>query len=503
MKAIIMFSGPNPALHGLDEHQPGALLPLGDRPFLQHVIEYLALAGLREFEMILTHLPEKIESQFGDGARWGCRFTYHLAAGDEQSWRILRNICAGCDDTVVLAQSDSLPMLRDFKNVISAANSILCGTGERQASWSGWASFPAKSAPLLFPNVPPEGLNGHLLSCAARGEITILPVELALNCRTPEGLLQSQHLLLSGGAPELMINGNQAEKGICIGHGAAIHPTARLIAPLYIGPNSRIGARAQVGPGAVVSGNCIIDDETSIVNSIATPGTYIGQGLELDGVVVDRNRLVNSRLGTSCLISESFLVGSLSGTQAVPLLRGMVDRVIALVLYFFTLPVLLWMFVRSKSGSGIAGQQSQFVRLTASEDPRTFQTAARRVFERRATSGTRWQHFTDEFVPGLLSVVRGQLNLVGVPPRSERVIQQMPVDWRGVYLSSKAGLITEALVVYGSHPSVEEAYSADAFYRAMESAGYDCRLLARYLGQVVFEPQKRMNSEIVGDCEAK
>jgi hypothetical protein len=77
----------------------------------------------------------------------------------------------------------------------------------------------------------------------------------------------------------------------------------------------------------------------------------------------------------------------------------------------------------------------------------------------------------------------------------------MPADWRSVYLSSKAGLVTEALVVYGLNPSVEEAYSADAFYHAMESTWYDCRLLLRYVGQVVFEPHRQ--TDIVTDCEAE
>ena len=85
------------------------------------------------------------------------------------------------------------------------------------------------------------------------GVVAILPVERWINCQTPEGLLQSQILLLSGETPGLMINGNQAEKGICIGHGASIHPTARLFAPLYIGPNCRIGARVVAGGGTLIT----------------------------------------------------------------------------------------------------------------------------------------------------------------------------------------------------------------------------------------------------------
>jgi NDP-sugar pyrophosphorylase family protein len=504
MRAVVICSGPNPALHGLDDHQPAALLPLCDRPFLQHVVEYLALSGAREFEFILSHAPEKVESFLGDGARWGCRFTYHLVASPQHSWRMLRNICGGLVGRVILAQADGLPVFDNFQHLIAGGSSILCtGAGEK-AVWSGWACFEAASAPLLFPSDAPDSITTHLMECAQSREISAVTVDTWINCQTPEGILESQMLHLRGEATGLMLNGNQAEKGICIGHGASIHPTARLVAPLYIGPNSRIGAGVTLGPGAVVSENCIIDDDTIMVNSLTTAGTYIGQGLELDGVLVDRNRLVSARLGTACLISESFLAGSLSGPLPVPFLRGLSDRVIALVLYFVTLPLLLIMFLRSKLGPDIALKRAEFLRLPSSEDPRAFAVSKMPAFvNRHALISSRWQHFIYRFVPGLIAVVRGRLNLVGVPPRSAQDVEAMPVDWRSVYLACKAGLITESLVVYGLNPTIDEAYSADAFYRAMESPAYDCRLVVRYLVQVLFEPGKQLDSEMVTDCEAK
>ena len=75
---------------------------LGD-PLFQKVMlntfEYLVLGGAREFDFIVSHLPEKVESHFGDGSRWGCRFNYHLSTNAERSWGVLRNICAGYSGT--------------------------------------------------------------------------------------------------------------------------------------------------------------------------------------------------------------------------------------------------------------------------------------------------------------------------------------------------------------------------------------------------------------------
>ena len=78
MIGVIVFPGPDEAAYGLAEQMPLSLLPLGDRPVIQHMIEFLAHQGVRQFELILEHSPEQVEQYLGDGTRWGCRFRYHL-----------------------------------------------------------------------------------------------------------------------------------------------------------------------------------------------------------------------------------------------------------------------------------------------------------------------------------------------------------------------------------------------------------------------------------------
>ena len=55
------------------------MLPLVDRPFLQHLVECLVDAGVEDLDMILANHAEDIESHFEDGRRWGVRIRYHLA----------------------------------------------------------------------------------------------------------------------------------------------------------------------------------------------------------------------------------------------------------------------------------------------------------------------------------------------------------------------------------------------------------------------------------------
>jgi hypothetical protein len=50
-----------------------------------------------------------------------------------------------------------------------------------------------------------------------------------------------------------------------------------------------------------------------------------------------------------------------------------------------------------------------------------------------------------------------------------------------LYLGTKAGLITEAAVMFGPDATEDEVYTAEAFYSATESLGHDFRLAGLWI----------------------
>src|SRR5262249_10913583 len=110
MRAILIATGEGPGVAPLDERYPVPLLPLVDRPFLQHVIEFLAHNGIKQIDLVLSHLPEKIENYFGDGTRWGSTITYHLARDPTRPYRLLRALHYD-GNPILLGHADRLPPL--------------------------------------------------------------------------------------------------------------------------------------------------------------------------------------------------------------------------------------------------------------------------------------------------------------------------------------------------------------------------------------------------------
>lgn len=76
MKALILAAGEGTRLRPLTIDQPKAMVPLGGRPLLEHLVALLCAHGIHEIAINLHYRPGAILAHFGDGSRFGVRITY-------------------------------------------------------------------------------------------------------------------------------------------------------------------------------------------------------------------------------------------------------------------------------------------------------------------------------------------------------------------------------------------------------------------------------------------
>ena len=110
-RAIIVATGRPSTPGGLAQRCPAPMLPLVGQPFMQRVVETLVTRGIKHLDFVLSDLPEKTESHFGDGVRWGATFKYHLARDPRCPYDVLRAIeFGGGNKPILLAHGDRLPL---------------------------------------------------------------------------------------------------------------------------------------------------------------------------------------------------------------------------------------------------------------------------------------------------------------------------------------------------------------------------------------------------------
>jgi len=76
MTAVIMAGGYGTRLHPLTEDLPKPMLPVGDKPLMERVVEQLRAAGIRRVDVTTHYKSDAITSHFGDGQRFGVDIRY-------------------------------------------------------------------------------------------------------------------------------------------------------------------------------------------------------------------------------------------------------------------------------------------------------------------------------------------------------------------------------------------------------------------------------------------
>lgn len=509
MLSVIISHGISSAKRGINERWPTPMLPLVDKPFIQHVMEFIIDQGGYESEIVLSHLPEEIEKTLGDGSKLGSRFTFHLAKEPSQPYDTLKSVSfehkAG---PVLLAHADRLPDvdLKAFVSEFRGSDAVMFRLAEtnnitekslHSSKWSGWALVSPTFLAQLPLGINEQDLESLILS-STHHRIQIVEIAKLLDIRTYQGLLDSNRTFLSGQFRDFAPETREISHGVWISRNATAHPSAKLSPPVFVGENSHLGAGARIGPFAVISGNCIVDEDSTVRDAVICPNTYVGEKIDLKDVVVEKNWMFNVRIGTEVTVTDSFILGGLTGRYQKRRIEGLASRAVGIALLLLVSPLLLVIVLFLKLfRKGPVFFTKEVVRLPAPSDEflwKTFQLISFRPFPDTSLQNSVERHCVElfyRFLPALINVARGEMRFVGISPRSRQDIVNLEEDWKTLYLRSKTGIITEAFVRYGPRPTKEELYSAEAVYSIMGCPSYDMRLVGNYIKRIFFGKLRR------------
>ena len=514
MTAILIATQKWSQMQRFSERYPSAMLPLMDRPFIQHVMETLVNRGCNRFEVVLSHLPETLEALLGDGKRWGVDIRYHLVRRPDRPYRPLKllgdqpqnhpMLLVHADRLVQADIIESKPSSPADGPVLYCFGDDTAPAGQSQRHWSGWAWLTRECLAGISEDSDEIQLQAFLEEHAG-SRIEAADRFKPLNVQSGGDLLASHLGVLAKKNSGLMVRGQEIEEAVWLARNVSLHPTAKLIAPLYIGENCRIARGVQIGPDAVIGHNCVLDEKSTVARSVVFPGSYVGEALELSDAIVDKNCLINVRVGSEITIREDFILGSLADKQLRRGWNRILSQATAILLLLPALPIIaiLALYFKLRRPGTVFTTGGPVVSLPAGSDPASWKTFALISLygtqpasgkngsasdpDSNKTAGTPagWRHFFLIFLPALINIARGDLRFVGVPPRAAEEIQDLPQDWRALYLKSKPGVVTETLVNFGPRATRDDMYSAEAVYAVSCGLKYDLKLLAKYFGQIL------------------
>jgi len=75
-KAVILAGGMGTRLRPYTYFLPKPMLPLGDKPLLEHLIQWLKENEVSDFVLSVSYLHKMIETYFDQGKEWGVRISF-------------------------------------------------------------------------------------------------------------------------------------------------------------------------------------------------------------------------------------------------------------------------------------------------------------------------------------------------------------------------------------------------------------------------------------------
>lgn len=147
MKAVILAAGKGTRMGELTSELPKPMLRVQGKPILQHIMEGLMEAGVRDFFIVTGFRAEVIESHFGNGDQFGARIHYGRQItqdGTGKAPEVAKNFVG--QDEFVLTYGDILVRPQTYQDMLrrhaeAKCSGIITCTGSQDVTKGGILLF--------------------------------------------------------------------------------------------------------------------------------------------------------------------------------------------------------------------------------------------------------------------------------------------------------------------------------------------------------------------------
>lgn len=344
VRAYLMAAGLGTRLYPLTGLTSKPMVPILNRPVMEHLLRGLRRHGVTEIAANLHYHPERIRSYFGDGADFGVSLRYHLepqllgTAGGASAFREFL-----AHGTFLVMSGDGLTDidLTAFLDAHRASGGIatiaikevddpsLYGVvvHDHDHRVVGFQEKPsAEEARSRLCNCGIYAFEPRIFDFIAPGEFVdwaqdVFPALLQqgepFHCwelqsywndvgNIEQYRLSNFDALLGRVAVE--VPGRQIEAGVWVGQGTEIEAGVRLQPPILLGAGCLVEAGAELLGPLIIGDGCVVERGAVLEGVIHWDGTTAGRDSRLAGSILGRNVLVHSE----AIVHEDAVIGDRS-----------------------------------------------------------------------------------------------------------------------------------------------------------------------------------------------
>jgi dTDP-glucose pyrophosphorylase len=124
-QAVILAAGRGTRMRELTAEVPKPMIEVRGKPVLQHIIEGLRDAGIRELLVVVGYRANAVRNFFGDGSRWSIDIQYAMQTVQDGTGRVLdlsRHFVG--DGSFILSYGDILVDPANYKRVVDLPEEV-------------------------------------------------------------------------------------------------------------------------------------------------------------------------------------------------------------------------------------------------------------------------------------------------------------------------------------------------------------------------------------------
>ncbi|SDR18014.1 mannose-1-phosphate guanylyltransferase / phosphomannomutase [Thermostaphylospora chromogena] len=336
-----MAGGEGTRLRPMTANQPKPLLPVINRPIMEHVLRLLRRHGLTETVVTVQFLAALIRTYFGDGDELGMNLHYATEEMPLGTAGSVKNAADKLrDDRFLVISGDALTdidltdMIRFHResgalvtiglkrvpNPLEFGIVIVDEQGRVQRflekpTWGQVFSDTVNTGIYVMePEVLDEVATGEAVDWSSDVFPRLLERGAPLygyvaegyweDVGTHESYLKAQSDALSGRV-KIDIDAFEMSPGVWRAEGAYVDDEAVLKGPLYIGDYAKVEAGAELREYTVLGSNVVVREGAFLHRAVVHDNVYIGPSANLRGCVIGKNTDVM----TGARIEESAVVG--------------------------------------------------------------------------------------------------------------------------------------------------------------------------------------------------
>ncbi len=336
MKAIILAAGEGLRCRPLTLTRSKAMLPVANKPLLEHIITAVAENDIKEIILVVGYQKERIMDYFRDGLEFGVKIDYVFQGAQLGTAHAVKQAREYVDSDFLVINGDNLVDRSTIADLLSGKKGSVTLLAVKREQTTGYGVVISEAGRVTKLLEKPKEMVSHFVNAgiyiftmeifdeidrtplSIGGEYAITDTiqqlimkgnyvsvveskSLWMDAVHSWDFLKANAVLLESCRKErsgIIEQGATIKGEVSIGTNSIIRAGCYVLGPAVIGKNCDIGPNAVIMPSTAIGDNASIDSSVEIENSIIMNDVRVGSGSCISNSIIGANNTIGCQFST-------------------------------------------------------------------------------------------------------------------------------------------------------------------------------------------------------------